>query len=116
MTEPSINPFAELQKYVSTLKTSEQIDDKCNKLTEIETRIENTSNDYTDKLTQTLYDTRQNLADKKTSIEIFKKETKNLKDHISNIKQEKENKRRVVESEWEYDRYTAHIYILKLYF
>jgi hypothetical protein len=121
MTEPSINPFAELQKYVSTLKTNEcqanSSSDKCNKLTEIETRIENTSNDYTDKLTQTLYDTRQNLADKKTSIKIFKKETKNLKDHISNIKQEKENKRRVVEaSEWEYDRYTAHIYIFKIIF
>ena len=121
MTEPSVNPFAELQKYVSTLKTNEcqanSSSDKCNKLTEIETRIEKTSNDYTDKLTQTLYDTRQNLADKKTSIEIFKKETKNLKDHISNIKQEKENKRRVVEaSEWEYDRYTAHIYIFKIIF
>ena len=46
-----------------------------------------------------------------------KKETKNLQDHIKNIKQEKQNKRRIVEaSEWEYDRYSAHIYIFKFIF
>lgn len=121
MTEPSINPFTELQEYVSTLKTTEcqanSSSDKCQKLTEIEGKIENTSNDYADKLTQTRYDTTQNLADKKTSIKIFKKETKNLQDHIKNIKQEKQNKRRLVEaSEWEYDRYSAHIYIFKFIF
>lgn len=121
MTEPSVNPFTQLHEYVSDLKTMEcqanSSGNKCQELTKIENKIENASNDYADKLTQTRYDTTQNLADKKTSIKIFKKETKNLTDHINNIKQEKQNKRRLVEaSEWEYDRYTAHISIFKTIF
>ena len=121
MTEPSINPFTQLHEYVSDLKTTEcaanSSSNKCAELKAIETKIENTSNDYADKLTQTRYDTRQNLADKKTSIKIFEKENQNLFDHIKTIKQEKQNKRRIVEaSEWEYDRYTAHIYIFKIIF
>jgi hypothetical protein len=121
MTEPSINPFTQLHEYVSDLKTTEcatnSSSDKCAELKVIETKIENTSNDYADKLTQTRYDTRQNLADKKTSIKIFEKENQNLFDHIKSIKQEKQNKRRIVEaSEWEYDRYKAHIYIFKIIF
>jgi hypothetical protein len=121
MSDTSVNPFTQLHEYVSSLKTTEcsgnSSSDKCSELKTIETKIENTSNDYSDKLTQTRYDTQQNLADKKTSIKIFTKETENLSDHIRNIKQEKQNKRRIVESsEWEYDRYSAHIFIFKIIF
>ena len=121
MSDSSVNPFTQLQEYVNSIKTTEcaanSSSDKCAELKTIETKIENTSNDYSDRLTQTRYDTQQNLADKKTSIKIFTKETDNLSEHIRNIKQEKQNKRRIVESsEWEYDRYSAHIYIFKIIF
>lgn len=62
-------------------------------------------------------DTTVNLADKKTTVKIINQKTNNLKQHIDNIKQERLNKKRVVEaSEWEYDRYNSHIYILKFIF
>ena len=62
-------------------------------------------------------DTRVNLADKKTTVKIMNKKTNNIQQHIDNIKQERLNKKRVVEaSEWEYDRYTSHVYILKFIF
>jgi len=116
------NKFSELQKYVDDLMESADCDgvnpgSECGELTKIKTKITNVSDDYSDRLIQTRYDTQQNLADKKTSIKIFEKENSNLSDHIKNIKQEKQNKRRLVEaSEWEYDRYTAHIYIFKMIF
>ena len=59
-------------------------------------------------------DTTVNLADKKTTVKIMNEKTNNIQQHIDNIKQERLNKKRLVEaSEWEYDRYTSHIYILK---
>lgn len=62
-------------------------------------------------------DTTVNLADKKTTVKIMNEKTNNIQQHIDNIKQERLNKKRVVEaSEWEYDRYTSHIYILKFIF
>ena len=62
-------------------------------------------------------DTTVNLADKKTTVKIMNEKTTNIQQHIDNIKQERLNKKRVVEaSEWEYDRYTSHIYILKFIF
>ena len=62
-------------------------------------------------------DTTINLADKKTTVKIMNEKTNNIQQHINNIKQERLNKKRVVEaSEWEYDRYTSHIYILKFIF
>jgi hypothetical protein len=61
--------------------------------------------------------TTVNLADKKTTVKIMNEKTNNIQQHIDNIKQERLNKKRVVEaSEWEYDRYTSHIYILKFIF
>lgn len=62
-------------------------------------------------------DTKANLADKKTTVKIMNEKTNNIQQHIDNIKQERLNKKRVVEaSEWEYDRYTSHVYILKFIF
>lgn len=62
-------------------------------------------------------DTTVNLADKKTTVKIMNEKTNNIQQHIDNIKQERLNKKRVVEaSEWEYDRYTSHVYILKFIF
>jgi hypothetical protein len=62
-------------------------------------------------------DTTINLADKKTTVKIMNEKSNNLRNHIENIKQERLNKKRVVEaSEWEYDRYNSHIYIFKFIF
>ena len=61
--------------------------------------------------------TTVNLADKKTTVKIMNEKTTNIQQHIDNIKQERLNKKRVVEaSEWEYDRYTSNVYILKFIF
>ena len=74
--------------------------------------VDNQIANFHDMINNTLNDTTHNLADKETTVKIFEKETKNLQDHIDNIKQERMNKQRLVEaSEWEYDRYNSHIYI-----
>jgi hypothetical protein len=75
------------------------------------------SSDQLNTLNYANKDTTINLADKKTTVKIMNEKTKNLQNHIENIKQERLNKKRVVEaSEWEYDRYNSHIYILKYIF
>ena len=73
--------------------------------------------DSTNKVNDANKDTKANLADKKTTVKIMNEKTNNIQQHIDNIKQERLNKKRVVEaSEWEYDRYTSHVYILKFIF
>ena len=74
-------------------------------LTTIQEKIINERNEFYNIANDTTRDTTHNLADKETTVKIFEKETQNLQDHISNIKQERMNKQRLVEaSEWEYDR------------
>ena len=86
-------------------------------LTTIQEKIINERNEFYNIANDTTRDTTHNLADKETTVKIFEKETQNLQDHISNIKQERMNKQRLVEaSEWEYDRYNSHIYIFKFIF
>lgn len=128
MSQAQDNKKNEFEKYLKNMddikqkcvdSTSANVDECKALLTELTSSnsLKAISNEYADMKTQSSYDTKQNLADKKTSIKIFQKETKNLKDHIKNIKQEKQNKQRLVEaSEWEYDRYTAHIYVFKMIF
>ena len=113
-----------LTKYIGELTT------KCNGMTDatektkcntIVTDLTTIDTDYMDdsinKVNDANKDTTVNLADKKTTVKIMNEKTTNIQQHIDNIKQERLNKKRVVEaSEWEYDRYTSHVYILKFIF
>ena len=114
----------ELQKYINELKAEcntmtpgSQEKTKCDaivtKLTDIDaSQITNEINEVND----ANKDTTVNLADKKTTVKIMNEKTNNIQQHIDNIKQERLNKKRVVEaSEWEYDRYTSHIFYFSNY-
>ena len=84
------------------------------KLTELNNEFIAERNDFINRSNNVARDTTHNLADKKTTVEIVNNQTSNLRKHIENIKQERMNKKRLVEaSEWEYDRYSSHIYIFK---
>lgn len=117
------NPFSKFQEKLEEIEQKKCLGSNsnntkfCDELGEMIDKTNNVSNDYTNRLTLTDRDTANNIADKKTTIRIFEEKTKNLEDHIKNIKQEKENKTRIVEaSEWEYDRYNSHISIFKYIF
>ena len=87
------------------------------KLTELNNEFIAERNDFINRSNNVARDTTHNLADKKTTVEIVNNQTSNLRKHIENIKQERMNKKRLVEaSEWEYDRYSSHIYIFKFIF
>ena len=117
-------PTDELNTYLTnldctTLPTANQADCETKKtqLTGIYNKFIAERNEFYNIANDTTRDTTHNLADKETTVKIFEKETQNLQDHISNIKQERMNKQRLVEaSEWEYDRYNSHIYIFKFIF
>tara|TARA_B000000475_G_C15982465_1_gene441598 strand:+ start:677 stop:1384 length:708 start_codon:yes stop_codon:yes gene_type:complete len=127
MTESNNNKTttSKLQEIIDGLKCYELTGNSKIKCSSIETELTSLRdeyigtdlNEYADSINRANYDTKHNLADKKTSIGIFTKENQNLRQHIDNIKQEKLNKQRVVEaSEWEYDRYNSHLYIFKIIF
>ena len=121
-----LTSFTELSDYITKLDCEKKTNtpavknyckDHKNILLGIEKMYEEDTTPIYNIQNDVLLDTTHNLADKKTTVEIFKKETNNLKDHINNIKQERMNKQRLVEaSEWEYDRYNSHIYIFKFIF
>ena len=114
----------ELQQYIKKLKA--ECDDmtpgrektKCETIVTNLTKIDTSQiNNEINEVNDANKDTTVNLADKKTTVKIMNEKTNNIQQHIDNIKQERLNKKRVVEaSEWEYDRYTSHIYILKFIF
>ena len=128
MTQSSTTATADLSNYLTNFNKNicNNIDDiakkdvciaEKGKLTTIQEKIINERNEFYNIANDTTRDTTHNLADKETTVKIFEKETQNLQDHISNIKQERMNKQRLVEaSEWEYDRYNSHIYIFKFIF
>ena len=109
----------ELKTFCDTLPSDKQTEcyNKKHDLTGIYNKFIAERNEFYNIANDTTRDTTHNLADKETTVKIFEKETKNLQDHIDNIKQERMNKQRLVEaSEWEYDRYNSHIYIFKFIF
>ena len=124
MAQSSKKPTDELNDYLfdlscTTLPTANQADCETKKdlLNGIYKKFIDERNEFYNIANDTTRDTTHNLADKETTVKIFEKETQNLQDHISNIKQERMNKQRLVEaSEWEYDRYNSHIYIFKFIF
>ncbi len=69
---------------------------------------------YTDTQRQTA-DNRSNLADQITMTKVVENELQNAKNQLKVLKQEKRNKKRLVElGEYEYDRYTSHKNIFKI--
>ena len=120
----STRPTDDLNTYLSDLSCSilpvdyqTDCETKKTQLTGIYNKFIAERNEFYNIANDTTRDTTHNLADKETTVKIFEKETKNLQDHIDNIKQERMNKQRLVEaSEWEYDRYNSHIYIFKFIF
>jgi len=99
MTESNNNKTttSKLQEIIDGLKCYELTGNSKIKCSSIETELTSLRdeyigtdlNEYADSINRANYDTKHNLADKKTSIGIFTKENQNLRQHIDNIKQEK---------------------------
>lgn len=110
-----------LQEFKCSELPTQEEKDRCSalhtKLNDLNNEFIKERTDFINRSNNVARDTTHNLADKKTTVEIVNNQTSNLRNHIENIKQERMNKKRLVEaSEWEYDRYSSHIYIFKFIF
>lgn len=116
----STNPLTTIKSYLETQCYGMTGNDKstCESIvSSLDTLEADYMRESIQKVSDANKDTKANLADKKTTVKIMNEKTNNIQQHIDNIKQERLNKKRVVEaSEWEYDRYTSHVYILKFIF